>query len=396
MPTYSHAGLAPTSLPEYVGQLTTAFRNVLGDDMSTEAEAPQTQLIGALALELARIDEAVIYAASGMSLWQATGRQLDDWGTLLAFTRLPATHSTVVLTLAGTPGAIIPANSRVRNNEGAIFATDQDVVVLPTGFVNANATAVDAGPVHAAAGSLTTLLDVVAGWSGASNPQAAVAGQSVESDVDYRRRYTATTSVHARDSRDAIRSRLLNTAGVTHALVRDNPTDAAVTVQGVSIPARAVLAVVLGGTDAAVAEAISRVKPVGIPTAGTTTETNVPPNGNSISFTRVNETPVRVAIGIHAESGFPSDGISQIQQRVADWSIGEWSSGPGDFHTTGVEVGQGISTFHVSVPAGSVPGVIVDTVVLVDVAMGNPLPAATPLTTLYTIDPANVTVAIAP
>ena len=57
--------------------------------------------------------------------------------------------------------------------------------------------------------------------------------------------------------------------------MRENDTNAAVTVQGVDIAARAIYCVVLGGTDAAVARTIADFKVGGGPTSGGTA-VNVP------------------------------------------------------------------------------------------------------------------------
>jgi len=393
MPLISSAGIIPLSLADYVTALTNAFRISLGADMSTTPEAPQTQIIGALALEMARIDEAIIHTAAGLNLLQATARQLDDWGALLDLPRLPGTHSTVVLTLSGTPGTIVPYGVRVRNAAGAVFRTLQSVIILPSGTVDANAQSVEPGEVHADAGSLTTQLDVAAGWTGVSNALAAVPGRGQESNAAYRRRLANLTGVHARDSADAIRARVLTVDGVTAAIVRDNPTAAAVTVQGISIPARAVLAVVQGGTDRAVAEAIAQTKPVGIPSAGTTSVTGVEPGGNEISFTRVRPVRILVAITTAASAAFPPDGISRIQQRVEDWAVGQWSSGAGDFDTSGLEVGEGINVVRLYSPVNSVPGHTVSALAVTD-AMGSALPSDTPLDALYTIAAADVAVTL--
>lgn len=393
MPLVSSTGITPLSLADYVAALTNSFRVILGGDMSTAAEAPQTQIIGALALDMARIDESIIHVAAGLNLLQASGRQLDDWGALLALARKPGTRSTVTLTLSGVPTTRIPAGSRVRNAEGAIFRTTSHVIILPGGNVNAPAESVEEGEIHAEAGSLTTLLDVVAGWTGVSNSQDAVPGEGVERDVSYRRRYANATGVHSRDSADSIRARVLAVDGASAVIVRENSTDAAVTVQGISIPARSVLTIVQGGGDRDVAEAIAQTKPVGIPTAGTTSVANVEPGLNTVNFTRARPTRTLVKLTTAASAAFPPDGISRIQQRVSDWAVGEWSSGAGDFDTSGLEIGEGVVLSRLYSPVNSVPGHTVSALTVTD-ASNNALPSTTPLDVLYTIAESDVTVTL--
>jgi len=419
MPTYTDTGIQPYSLADYVDRLVAVFRQVLGDDMSVAPSSPQMQIIGALALALAESDEAVVRTAAGLNLHQASGRQLDDWGTILGLTRRAATHSTVVLTLSGVAGTGVPAGSRVRNAAGAVFATDTTAIISAGGSVDVPASATALGAIHAPAGSLTQLQDVIAGWLGATNAQDADVGLPAESDAEYRRRYLAQTSLAARDSLEAIRSRLLTVPGVRAAVVRDNPTASPLLLRdlrtaghrfgfdragvgfdqhpfaraSIAIPAWSILAIVQGGDDTAIATAIAQSKPVGIPTTGAQRIPAATPGRDAISFTRATLERVLVSITTTITAGFPADGIAQIQQRVADWSVGAWVSRPGDFDTTGLSIGESIPVARLYTPANSVPGHIITSLAVTDAA-GDPLPVPPLPYILYTILPADVAVAV--
>jgi len=393
MPTFSAHGFTPRSLADFVDDLTADFRSVLGADMSTAPESVQMQIIGALALRYARADEEAISVGAGMSLYESSGSQIDDWGTLLGMARRAGTRSTVRLTLTGAPNVIVPEGSRVQSNTGVIFATDSAVTIPVGRSIEVDASAVEVGAVVAGAGTITTLVDVIAGWDGVTNVAPAVAGEERETDAAYRLRYTARSSAHARDGLSAIRARLLSVDGVQRVVVRDNSTSSAVNVQGVSIPAHAVLSIVQGGADSDVAEAIAQTKPVGIPTTGTETVSNVQPGGGDIMFSRAVPTRVLVAVTISVGPMFPPDGINRIQQRVAEWGVGEWSSGIGDFDLSGLAIGEGVVEARLYSPINSVPGHEVTALAVTD-ASSNALPAVTPLATLYTIDAADVTVTI--
>jgi len=101
----------------------------------------------------------------------------------------------------------------------------------------------------------------------------------------------------------------------------------------------------------------------------------------------------RVAVTISVGAAFPPDGISQIQRRVADWSIGAWSSGEGDLDLSGLAIGEGVVEARLYSPINSVPGHEVTALTVTD-ASNMSLPATTPLTTLYTIDEADVSVTV--
>lgn len=80
------------------------------------------------------------------------------------------------------------------------------------------------------------------------------------SDEEYRVRYGRMTMRNARGLAEAILAAVLDVDGVTDALIRENDTGSAVTVQSKSIGAHSIYVVVDGGTDADVAAAIARSK----------------------------------------------------------------------------------------------------------------------------------------
>ena len=139
-----------------------------------------------------------------------------------------------------------------------------------------------------------------------------------ESDDEYRARYGRLTMRNARGLVEAILAAVLEVEGVTDALARENATGAAVTVQGKSIGAHSVCVVVDGGTDADVAAAIARSKPVGTGTSGNTS-VGVAHSGGwtvPIEFSRVSAVPIMVTMELTLDRDFPSDGTARVIQQV--------------------------------------------------------------------------------
>lgn len=388
-------GVAARSLASYVQQLQTAFRDALGEDLDVAAESPQGQLIASFALILAEQDEALVGVSNGLSLSRALGTQLDDLGSMLGIDRLLATYSTVTATLTGTAATIVPAGSRARTSAGVVFALVNDATIGAGGSVMATMRATETGPVEAAAGALTEIVDLVAGWAGVTNAAAASVGRNAETDTAYRGRYHRHVARNARSSADAILAAVLDVDGVTGAILRENSTSAAVNVQGVSIDARSFLVVVEGGSDADVAAAIARSKPVGVIMSGTET-VSVPHSSGShsvdVKFSRVTRVPLAITIDTTIGPRFPGGGIGQIIERVVDWAAGEWSSGTGDFDTSGLGIGEQIDTNRLLAPILSVPGHTLATVTAM--RNTNPLSAVgtVGLTERLTIAAADVTV----
>ena len=239
-------GIQPTTLEEYVSELGQAFRSALGPDLDLASETPQGQLIGLLALSLAQVDEAMVAVANGFSTSRALGSQLDDLASLLGITRQGATRSTVTATLTGVAGATVPAGSRAGTEVADLFELVDEAVIGPSGSVDAVMQSSQVGPVPAPAGSLTRVIDLVAGWTGITNAGPAVQGRFVETDVEFRHRYGRVVARNVRSSAEAVLAAVLDLPGVVDATIRENATSVAVTEQSKSIAPHSFCLVVEG------------------------------------------------------------------------------------------------------------------------------------------------------
>jgi len=381
MATINNTGIAPRDLTGYVELLEQLFRDTFGSTINLDSETPQGQLIGILALVFAETDELGVYVANGLSPDTAAGRQLDDIGALFGIERIPGERSSVTVTLAGTQGTIVPAGSRVRTMDNAVFASTADAVIPAGGSVDQLFRSEEVGHIQAEAGQLTGIVDVIPGWTSATNAAADMPGRAVESDSEYRERYRGEVAVHARSSLEAIRARVLAVPGVTQCITRDNTTAAAITVQGIQIPARSVMTVVDGGAASDIAAAIAAVKPVGIATAGDVTE-NVeisPGQTQAIRFRRVRRVPLAVTVSFKIFDEFPSTGVAQMRTNLLEY-------------LAGFEIGQAVDERRLLTPLLSVPGHQI-TATAVALADGNAL-RAPQLDELFTLASGNVTLTL--
>ena len=147
------------------------------------------------------------------------------------------------------------------------------------------------------------------------------------------------------------------------------------------------LCLVLGGTDADIAAAILAAKAPGVGLVGTTTS-------GGAKWTKVTETRIKVALTISTDASlFPSDGIQQIRDALAQFVAGLWEAGPGQFDLSGQGIGESVNTNQLLVPAQSVPGHVVTAVTVTD-GSDTALPATTPLGTLYTLAASDVTISV--
>ena len=371
MAVITEAGIETRDLTGYLDLVRGALREAFGDDLNFAAETPQNQLAGVLALLYTESEELAGHVAAGMNRGRAVGLQLDDYGSLFSLGRIAGERSTVTATLTGTAGTIIPAGSRAKTTGGAIFASDAAATIAGGGSVDVLFRSVDIGPIAAAANELSALVDVVAGWTGITNAAAATLGRNRETDAEYRRRYEGEVTVHARDALEAIRARILEQAGVTDCLVRDNPTAADVTEQGIAIAARSMLAVVEGGANADIGAAIAAAKPLGVPMTGNITVQVPHAQGFNIavSFRRVTAIPLSITVTTTVGAGFPANGLALMRANLAAWFAGTWEPGLGIFDTGGLGIGQALDTNRLLSPLNSVAGHTLASVVVVRTAM---------------------------
>ena len=196
-------GVTIPSLPEAGAEELAAVLVVFGTDTSTAAQTPQAQIAGIFAVALNDFGEALTGLHNSVSIHHSTGAELDTLGEHLGIARSPARRSLVTATVTGVAGTTVPTASRARTPDGDEFETLTDAVLSPTG-VAVDMQAVETGPVEAAAGAVTRIVTIVAGWETVTNPAAAAVGAATETDADYRQALLERTARNALGPMSAI------------------------------------------------------------------------------------------------------------------------------------------------------------------------------------------------
>ena len=392
MASFDSSGITPTDLTGYISLLEDVMRDALGQTVNLDSETPQGQLVGSLATRFTVLDEAIVYLANGLNLDTISDIQVDDYGTLFEILKIAGQKSSVTATLSGVAGTQIASGNRARTTSGSIFESTAAVIIGNTGTVNVLFRAVETGPIQVAVGALNSIVDAISGWTGITNAVAAVPGRNVESDFEYRKRYSSLVAVHAREATESIRARVLEVSGVTDSKVIDNDTANQITRQNVDIAARSILTIVEGGQDADVALAIYDTKTPGIPTVGTTSETIMIAGqpDRAIQFTRVSNIPLVVVINLTTNNSFPSTGFATMRQNLLQWFAGIWPiPGPGIFDQSGVGIGESLDTNRLLTPLNAVPGHVLGTVTVERIGGG--ALGAPDLNEKYTLASADIT-----
>lgn len=280
----------------------------------------ETSLLGQLffqaATQLRQLWEAAqaIYASRDPS--QAVDDALDTIGELRGVPRNPARASTAEMTITLAAGTYL-AGSLVVNkiNDATVrFSNDADITTAGATLVGVPFTATTTGPLDAPAGTLTVIANPVAGFSAPTNPAAAVIGADRETNAAYRLRQEAELQLVGSSSTNAIRADLLQVPGVTYVGVLENDTDVT---DANGLPPHSVEALVLGGTDVAVAEAVYAAKAAGIRAYGTDSEVVTDSSGNdhTIGFSRP------VSVGVKFSGSFDYLETAWIDEDAAETAV---------------------------------------------------------------------------
>ena len=261
------AGIRAASLAEIREDLNARQLAAFGSDLVLSEQLPQSQWSGILALALTEILEGVVRTAIyGSSVDHAPSTWLDQLGSLAGIDRVQATRSRVTATLTGVAGTGVPSGSRARTPAGALFESLGAVALSPSG-VDVEFLAILEGPIEAAAGTLTEIVSVIAGWETITNAEAAALGRARQTDAEYREAFLARTARVSVGSMSALEGALAEALAGKARVLENATTTAARTVQEWPLPAHSILVVAETGIVSDLQRAIETHRGMGVATS---------------------------------------------------------------------------------------------------------------------------------
>lgn len=313
-------GFARPSFDEIRGAIIERMREIYGP-INIGAESAIGQQISIMAERENSLWEAQEAVYLNQYPASAGGRSLDGAVQLTGISRLGATRSIATVTIFGVSGTTIPAGSLIANDTGGEFELVTDVLIPPSGEIDAQARAVDAGATLALAGTLTNIVTPVSGWDSVINLTDGDVGRDTETDPQLRIRQQQSLSITGAATVPAIRSRLLDqvtdVTGVTIIENRSNVTDSA------GRPPHSFETIVQGGLDQEIADLLWQVKPAGIETFGNVEMIVDDTEGEQhpIRFSRAEQVFVwvRVTLTPNGVGTFPPEPESAVKAAVVEY-----------------------------------------------------------------------------
>lgn len=335
-------GLQLKSLTEIIADLTADLQNIYGNDINVDQNSPDGQSINIYSQGGRDLREILAQAYTGFDPDQASGRVLDQRAGINGiqrqagtFTRTPITITVdQALNLVGLDGQseelqpTVQNLFTVRDDENNQFYLLSSFSFVGPGSQSLEFRAARIGQVEIQLNTITTAVSIIAGVTGVNNPNAAtIIGVNEESDAELKVRRRSSLALGSRGATDSIRSALNDVAGVTTALVVENNTRVT---DADGTPGNTIWAIVEGGTDADVANAIYLTKPPGTGMRGDQTVAVPTPEGSTytVRFDRPGAQDLYIRLSIVDTTGAAIDN-TQIAEDIVEnvfWDIGAAAS----------------------------------------------------------------------
>lgn len=254
----TNTGIIIDDLAKIKERLENGFRQIYGNDINLNHDSPDGQMIGIFSEALSEVNQILTYITQMLDPYLAQGEWLDQRVAYAGLLRKQAEFSTANgITFHGNSGVKIPKQTQLEDKNGEIWQTDDDIVLAKDGSAVVSISAKQAGSIELKAQEELELKQIILGVDRVVATQDAKIGSDEESDGELLKRFMLSHSINNNDERLGLEATILNIKGVKQARVLENFTSIQDDNQ---IPPHSINAIVLGGEDSQIAEAILRKK----------------------------------------------------------------------------------------------------------------------------------------
>jgi uncharacterized phage protein gp47/JayE len=322
----SIAGFELKTLSECLDDIVAGLLVDVDSELDTSTDQPIGQIAGTFAKPNAEVWEILGQAMSGWDDKNATGSLLDAVCAITGTRRIPQRKSVVAMDCTLNIGTALTTTAMVQvlGDPTRQFTLRAPFTAPSTGVHSLVFEAVFYGPIEALAGTVTTIVTPVTGWTVATNPDDADPGATTEKDSTLRIRRRKELRAQGASTLPALEAALnpADIPGLISATVLENDTMA--TVGG--LPAKSFEAIIWDGAtpaadDETIRKTIWKHKPLGIQSVGDNVGTFVDAKGvtRTVPFSRAVQRRIIISMIVQRDASlFPSDGATQIKQAIAD------------------------------------------------------------------------------
>ena len=304
-----------------------AFKSDGTAELNTEPETPAGQIIDSQTASITQKDSELLYLANMLNPLKATGIFQDALAEIYFLQRKPAIASSAVIKCTGLPGTVIPVSAQVMSTaDDTVWQNTEAQTIGADGTCECVFECQSSGLISAAAGTLSRITTMVAGWDTAVNPQAATVGQNAETQGAFEARRYASVGLNSRGTIAAVYARVANCSNVVSCIVRENKTNVPIEVDGYYIKAHSIFVSVVGGTDKDIAEAIYNSCSAGCDYNGNTTVAvtdSATKAVENVIFYRPDEYDVYVKVTLAGRDSLPDEYEKTVKSAVYNNFYGE-------------------------------------------------------------------------
>jgi uncharacterized phage protein gp47/JayE len=316
-PYINSEGMHIPSYADIRDDLTERFKTIFGQDVYLENDSQDYQFISDVALKIYESNLTAQLAYNNRGPGTAVGSGLDGVVKINGIKRKTASYSTCSVVITGTAGTVITSGV-ISDANGNNWDLPETVTIGSDGTATVTATCQTAGDIAAGVGDLSTIVTTTKGWESVTNTVAATEGTAVETDSTLRARQKVSVALPSQTLLVGTTGAIAAVPGVTRVKVYENDTDA---VDSNGLPEHSITAVVEGGADADIAEAIYYKKGIGGYTNGSTEVliTDSYLNNITVRFERPSYVNVEVTYNLKALSGYTTATTDAIKEAAVNF-----------------------------------------------------------------------------
>ncbi|MDU6827745.1 baseplate J/gp47 family protein [Campylobacter sp.] len=305
-------------------RLENGFKRIYGDDIALTPDTPDGQMIGLFSEALDEVNQCLIFAVQMLDPYLAQGEWLDQRVAYAGLLRKQAEFSRANgVTIHGNTNVKIPKGTILIDKNNNPWSSDYEVVLGSEGSAVVSITSAQAGAFSINSGDEFKLQEIILGVDRIVAAQSGILGSLEETDGELLKRFMLSHSINNNDDRQGLEAYLLNLDGVTQCKVLENYTN--VTDEN-GLPPHSLNAIVLGGDDDEIAQAILRKKIGGCGLSGQTTiETDYLGMKREAKFDRPKTINPKISMQLKRIENYTQINTDKIKQILTDkiFNIGE-------------------------------------------------------------------------
>lgn len=231
---------------------------------------PATQVIDGQTESIYESDSQVVYLANQFNPRTASGIWQDALAYIYFLTRKRGEPTIVTCQCSGLVNTVVPYGAIVQDTSGNQLICNSALTIGSTGISETTFRCVTTGAIEIPPNTVTKIITAIPGWDAVNNQAAGAIGRDLETRAEFEQRRVQSVAKNGHGTVQAIEGQIANINGVLDVRVLENQSNETVTKFGIVMTGHSICAIVYGGEDSDIAQAIYQKKDGGCDTIGNT------------------------------------------------------------------------------------------------------------------------------